>query len=380
MRKLKEITVYTDGDSNLISTWSNVPYFFTKTLVEQGIKVNRVNISPSSLLERIIRRIYDRAIKLLDKQTSYNYSRSNIHNLFVRSKIKKAHQKYISADADLFLTFSFSSRGLSRKVIIQFGDWTYDHYLKKLLRRFPDNLEINAIRREADAIRSADLIFPLFPSVAESMQSDFKGKEIYYLGNVINCYDETKSEDLNLKYKNQTLLFIGSEKYMDGAQTLIKAFTNLKRSLPDLKLEIIGISSNCFDTLPQDVFCYGYLDKAIEEDRLKYYMILREATVFVNTTPIWGAFSASIEAMYFFTPVIVTPYSEFTKTFGQNIKFGSYCLKNEIDLIEMNILGILSNPDYKSLCTNARFSVEEFTWSSYVEKARYKIQEKLDSY
>ncbi|MHA5135034.1 hypothetical protein [Oenococcus oeni] len=47
---IKEITVFSYGDSNLLKTWSNVPYFFTKTFADDGVSVNRVNVEPNRLL------------------------------------------------------------------------------------------------------------------------------------------------------------------------------------------------------------------------------------------------------------------------------------------------------------------------------------------
>jgi hypothetical protein len=47
MIKIKEITVFTIGDSKKMSTWSNVPFFFTETLISKGVKVNRVDIGQS---------------------------------------------------------------------------------------------------------------------------------------------------------------------------------------------------------------------------------------------------------------------------------------------------------------------------------------------
>src|SRR5512141_2155738 len=44
--QFREITVFTCGDSSKPRTWSNIPYFFTQTLISKGLKVNRVDISP----------------------------------------------------------------------------------------------------------------------------------------------------------------------------------------------------------------------------------------------------------------------------------------------------------------------------------------------
>lgn len=45
MHTPKEVIFFTKGDSADISTWSNVPYFFTRTLEEKGVTVHRVNMT-----------------------------------------------------------------------------------------------------------------------------------------------------------------------------------------------------------------------------------------------------------------------------------------------------------------------------------------------
>ncbi|GBU07133.1 hypothetical protein AwDysgo_04640 [Bacteroidales bacterium] len=54
MKKIKEITLFTNGDSNDLSVFSNVPYFFAQTLISKGIKVNRVDIGISKKMENPI--------------------------------------------------------------------------------------------------------------------------------------------------------------------------------------------------------------------------------------------------------------------------------------------------------------------------------------
>jgi hypothetical protein len=53
--QLKEINVFTYCNASKLSTWSNVPYFFTETLEEKGIKVNRINIQPNKIFKTIYR-------------------------------------------------------------------------------------------------------------------------------------------------------------------------------------------------------------------------------------------------------------------------------------------------------------------------------------
>jgi glycosyltransferase involved in cell wall biosynthesis len=375
MNKVKEVIVFTNGDSSEIATWSNVPFFFTQTLESKGIKVNRVNIAPSPVLRTIFNKACHPIVKLLYKNTSYDYFRSLIHFKDVRARIKKAVERYSRADAHIFLTFSFSSAGLTSKPVIQFCDWTYDHYFNYFLKRQPDPLEIRSVRREDGQLNGADLIIPLFPGVTEYMKKRYTGEKVFYLGNVINSLFEVSDQEIEtLKGSSNDLLFIGSQKYMEGARSLIAAFSNLKKEIPDLRLNIIGMKTTDFDSLPDGVFCHGYLDKGKEDQRNLYYSILKRSKVFINTTPKWGAFSATIEAMYFSIPVIVTPYDEFLETFGREINFGAFCENNIPSGIEEKIRFILGHPAYKTLSRNAHLAVKSFTWDAYIDKLLSKIE------
>ena len=124
MEQIKEVTVFTWGDSSRLETWSNVPFFFTETLLAKGIRVNRVNLESSKILP------LHRLAKLINKDSSYTYFYSLINFLSTRQKIKKAVNRFKHSQADIFLTFSFSSCGMSEKPVVLFGDWTYDYLIR----------------------------------------------------------------------------------------------------------------------------------------------------------------------------------------------------------------------------------------------------------
>lgn len=375
MKRIREVTVFTNGDSRKLSTWSNIPYFFTETLIAKGIQVNRVDLSPSPFLKKTFNKTAYRFFKKINKNTTYDFFRSLTHFVNVKYRVYKAIRQSPNSDANIFLTFSFSSAGMTKKPTILFGDWTYQHYLNHFLGRNPDFFEKQCIARENSQIEDSDLVFPLFPKVAEQMKKFYKNDRIYYLGNVINSLSDVSEDDiLKLKENSNSLLFVGSQKYIEGAKSLVSAFEKLKQNYPRLSLHIIGMVKDNFKNLPKDVYCYGYLDKGKEADRELYYKLLREAKVFINTTPKWGAFSATIEAMYFFTPVVVTPYDEFLETFGRDIGFGFYCEENSTNLIEDKISKILNTTTYNSLCSNSHSSVKEYTWDAYIERMIRKIE------
>jgi glycosyltransferase involved in cell wall biosynthesis len=371
--KVKEVTVFTNGDSRNLSTWSNVPYFFTETLLLKGIQVNRVDISPSPFLAKIYAKTFQKLLKAINNRT-YDYLRSFMHFIDVKLKIWKALKKCKDSDVSIFLTFSFSSAGLTKKPTILFCDWTYDHYFKYFLNREPDLLERACIAREDRQIENADLVFPLFPGVADYMKSRYGNRNIFYLGNVVNSLlDVDEFEILEKKLSANNILLIGSTKYLEGAESLIQAYISLKERFPKLSLSIVGMNREDFVALPDGVTCYGYLDKAKKEERELYYSLLIGAKVFVNTTPKWGAFSATLEAMYFYNPIIVTPYDEFVQTFGLDINFGYYCNDDSIASLCSNIINILENAFYKSLTINAHEAVKDYTWSAYIDKLLAKV-------
>ncbi len=375
INQIKEIIVFTNGDSSKISTWSNLPFFFTKTLIAKGITVDRINLKPCLLLKIIHDKIFYIFFKLINKYTTYAYFRSFMHFVHMRHRIKNAIKQYPKADANIFLTFSFSSAGLTEKPTIQFCDWTYDYYFKYFENRKPDFFEKRCIEREDSQIRGSDLIFTIFPLVAEHMRNRYNDKNIFYIeGHVINSLCEAKDPEIIKKKKaSKKLLFVGDKKYLAGAQCLIEAFDLLKKEYPGLSLHIIGMSEKDFKYLPNGVNCYGYLDKGKDSDRELYYSLFQSARVLINTTPKWSGFSSTIEAMYFYTPVIVIPYGDFVETFGKDIKFGYYCENNVSDLLAMRIREILNSESYGSLCVNAHNSVGEYTWSACIDKILQRI-------
>jgi len=378
MSIIKEIVVFSEqGNPREIKTWSNVPYFLIKTLEEQGITVHGVDLSVKETYQKVVRKIYDYVLVDICKAQVSNYSRSNFYNFCTNRKIKKAVKKFKTADALIFTTFSFSATKYSLKPSILFCDWTIEHYIKYFLNRNPSNWEISFIKRQNKVIENASCVFVLFPSIAKSMKEKFLNPNIIYNGNVTNNLIASNLDLINIKRKKKTLLFIGSEKYLKGAKDLIASFVVLKDLHESLQLHIIGIKKIDDITIPKDVFLHGYLDKGNKQEALLYYEILKSATIFINTSPKWASFSASLEAMYFYTPLIITSYTEFIETFGESIDFGAY-YDSESDILTNLIQGILTDEKYMDLCINSFKAAEEHKWEDYTKRLLTKTALLLD--
>ena len=377
MRAIREITVYAHGDSELLSTWSNVPYFFTKTLISKGIRVNRVNINPPSRVEKLYDRTFWRVLnKLLKKGYFTTYLHSGINQWLMQRRIKKAVARYPDTDAHIFLSFSHGSTGLSKAPCVLFCDWTIDYYFKYFLNRAPRSFELGPIKRQDRIMEEADLVISLFPGVTDYLRTYYKNPKIVYLGNVVNSEVAFSADEvIGRKRVSADILFIGNRKYVEGANCLVRAFMRLKARIPEARCHIIGMEAKYLAEAPDGVICYGYLDKAKDEERSRYYSLLQGAKVIVNTTEKWGAFSSTIEAMHFYNPVITSPYKEFTQTFGEKIDFGYYCESNADDLLYAALERLFHDPGYESMCRSAHEAVQPFTWDSYIERVLEKVRE-----
>ncbi|MEG1847584.1 MAG: glycosyltransferase [Lachnospiraceae bacterium] len=377
----KVITIFTEGDSSDSGIWSNIPYFFTKTLIEKGYFIHRINVEGNPFFKYLYDKLLCRILRhTILKKTSYSYERSRLYAWETNLRMRKAVKQHPDSDYYVSTSFSFSPTRYTSKPCILFCDWTYEYYIHHFLNKEPDYPERCAIQRQDNVIEHASYVFVLFPNVAEYMKQYYSNPHIFYLGNVINSDSETsKSCDVpicRIKQKNKKILFIGLKKYKEGAVALIHAISQLHTIDATISLDIIGMDISDFTFLPDFVRCHGYLKKNIGAEGDLYESLLKNATVYVNTTPKWAGFSSCLEALYHYTPIITTPYASFTDTFGTLIPFGYYCNENTSNAISsyLNTLFQLSTEQYTCMCMAAHESVKDFTWSSYVDKMLEQIK------
>lgn len=375
MTAIKEITVFSIGDANELSTWSNVPYFFTKNLEFKNIKVNRVNLEENKTLRLIYKFSFFAFLKLLNKNSNHTYFRSGLNYFLTNCKIKKAIKEFNQSEILIFLTYSFCANKYHNKKVVLFGDWCYLYYISKFLKREPMWFEKNALAREKKHINYADNVINLFPKSQEFNVKHFNSKNQFYLGHVINKnYDLNHEEIISKKLNSRKLLFIGNKKYMVGALNLIKSFEKLNTNA---ELHIIGLTKQDVGIHLPGLFYYGYLNKGIVLENELYYKLIIEARVIVNTNPNWGSFSAITEAMYYQTPVITLPYPEFTKTYGTEINFGFYVNEDVTDDLTSKLTDILNDSKDEQInkMKSAHNQVKNFSWSAYTNKVINLINE-----
>lgn len=370
-----EIIFFTYGPSDKASTWSNVPYCFSNALIENGCTIHRVDLKGRShffpwVFEWLVRK----PLSLLYPGFQYDYKRSNFYYYATCLKIFFYARKYRNADWCFFLNFDFVNR-YSRARSLVFGDWTFRILIEERLKRKPYFFEKWYIRKQDRALRRADRILCLFPEAADSMRRVYTDLEIHHLdSNVVNTlYKGNIDADLVVRTKSTspTILFVGKPKYLDGALLLKDAVASLRSRIPSVTLHVIGLTDEQLQLAAGEsefVHCHGYLNKGDDAQRELYYKLMLEATVFCNPSDVWAGYSSTVEAMYYYTPVVTTRYADFVSEFGSDISFGRY-----VDTLTPESLGtvlesLMTDPDYGSFARNAHERVKDYTWDEYVKK------------
>ena len=198
--------------------------------------------------------------------------------------------------------------------------------------------------QEREAVEHAEHVISIFPLCAEEMRQLYPTANIHYLGgNVINNLsgDEPHPDEIvGRKKAAKKILFIGKpDRYKMSAIKVMEAVGRMRNDtrFMNLELDIVGIKADQLPQVPDFAHCHGFLRKDNPVECKEYYELLKEAKVIVNPTPKWAAYSSIIEAMYFCTPVVVSPFDDFVNEFGEEINFGSYNKEFTAEGIAKNI-------------------------------------------
>ncbi len=271
---IKEVIYFCYGDSENVSTWSNVPYLLTKSLQEKGIVIRRINYAAKKWTCRVWKHLVMKGILgIFYPNNVFEYTRSPLFKWATNQKIKKAVRKYPNADLCLFTTFDYYNK-YSSIPTLQLCDWTYDILIKERLTRELYPIEKLFLKQEAEAINNADVVVSLFPMCANTIKEVYPNANVHHLAsNVINLlYDHPIVEEdvVEQKEKSEDILFVGGKKYLEGAIKLVEAFQSFNKKHPNSKLHIVGITEQSFKSIPQNVFCYGFLRKDIKKENDLY--------------------------------------------------------------------------------------------------------------
>lgn len=378
---INEINFYSIGSSTNISTFSGIPFFLAMELESRGIRVNRIDLSPSSSLSKWYNRIVRRLVLFFYPNTLYDFTRSWWYDLYIKQKIRKSNNIYPDAEISFFVTYCAHNYKKNQYNVL-FGDWNFEYLLDKRTCLKKDLLEKKYVKRENKYIDEADLVISLFPLSAQYIKSKLPNSNTVHLGlnvvNNINPNQLNKKELLNRKSKRKKILFIGRGYYIEGLRLLIDALISLNEEMNGVELDVIGLTKEDVfkektDIVPNVRF-HGFLRKDNPLECELYYQLLCEASLFINPTSKWAGYSSMIEAMYYYIPIITSPYGEFVNEFGEDIAFGKYYDgKRELKELIKDIL-VEDELLYIQRCNLAHKAVENHTWSHYVDLLLKKIK------
>jgi len=368
----KKIIFVSYGDSTAASSWSNIPYLFSKNLEKHGFDLVRLNILPEPERNLWWNKNVSRYLSIFFPNHQYSYIRSWFFRRETFSKIKQVIARNQDAYFCIFLNFEFYNRYNDIPSML-FGDWSYDMIILDRLKRKPYFFEKWFIKYQREALKKAQIKISLFEDTKDILSKRYK-IDVKHLGinviNDLNINHISSEEILQAKINSHHILFIGTVKYIEGAKKLLAAFTILSKKYPKLHLNFIGIDKKDIGEwvgIAENVSFFGYLKKEVEEDNKLYYNLLHSAKVLVNPSEGWAAYSSSVEAMNYYTPVIIKPYNAFKKDFGSNCDFGYYLENTKIETIANAIENTIFSENYFSYCKRAKEMVKSFTWEKYIE-------------
>jgi|APSaa5957512535_1039671.scaffolds.fasta_scaffold03722_4 hypothetical protein len=363
-----KIYLCTTATSKDYKSWSNIPYLLHKNLEKKGYKVKNFvlrEFQPIKFLFNLPVRVL---IKFFGLNTTYYYVRTPMHFFF--TYIYSQYIRFSSKSDDVIVVqgFSYPPHNNKNKMLI-LGDWPSSYLFDNFLMRPPSKLEMKSIAREDRVIEMADAVVTLFPDVYKYMLKRYQNKKIYYFGNVVNVDAEVviPTDILTKKNNSKSLLFIGKPFYLDGANELISAVENLRMRGYELDVDIIGIEPNLISKKFDWLSVHGYLDKGNSSDKRKYYNLLENAKLFINTTPGWNAFQATLEAMYFYNPIVVRPNESLIQTFPTLRNFSYLVEKKGGDLEGVIIESIKNKDQYLVKCQESHESVKPLTWDGFTQ-------------
>jgi len=371
------INLFTLGDCTDINTWSNLPYYFFRHLVEQGISVQTIDLIPSNTAGyaavRQLTALRDRAVQIIRSYQPYELFRTRGFRALANRQLRSTAQQHRDADLNVFLTFSFSSYGYTDVPVIHYCDRTYELYLEETGRK-PTRKDISLMRIDQQNIENADLVLTTNQLCCDFIKTRYKPKRAFCLrAGVSSDVDIEDPQSLIASKEDSTdILFIGRGSHKRGADILVRAFRLFNAQQGNqFTLHIVGVQKN---ELPEELQIedskmqfHGYLDRSIPAHLERYNALMRSAKIFVMPMRP-GPFPGVIrEAQMHCTPVIASNAlgaNEYLKHDYDSVLLGT--LEPPAIAAEMGGL-IRDRGRWRQLAWNAHQSRRNSTWKRTVQ-------------
>lgn len=340
----------------------------------QGVVVHRADIGLPGWRLILWDKTFRRFMKIFCRDNMLDGYRSFISYLRLSWTVFIETHKHKSATALIIYGYLPFWQRVTKIPVIYLGDWTFSYFVEEKEHRQPDFFERRYITKETECVNNSILTISLFDNCADYMRTVCSSKaNIRHIpGNVINCAIEPGGDVIQRKRKKNSILFVGRSHYLQGLEILLDALPTIRNVYPDIILNVIGISQEMVSGKRHDgVLFHGYLRKEIPEQCVSFYDLLADASVIVNPNPEWAGYSSLVEAMYYYTPVVVSPFDSFVCDFGRELDFGLYCSKDDV---AHKILEVLESVKYESYCISSHERVKSFTWENYTRNFLKQVE------
>ena len=369
-----KINLFCWGDSNDINTWSNVPYFLSRTLISRNIEVRRFNLIPPSgsahRLVTFLNRIRNRVGSLLGVRQRPLFRVPAFHRL-VNLELANAVRNSQDADLNLFLTYSFSSYRYSNVPVALYCDRTYEQTLEE--QGIPASwIDRRLIEMEKLNLRNAQYVFTMNQACLQFLRDryDIRSPQLLKPGINLNPDDcSSTSALIARKEAARSILFIGRGYYQRGVDVLLTAFQRFNQSFANLfTLHLVGVTD---DELPEPqpkVICHGYLRKDDPREYFQYLDLLASARLFVFPMRPGPIAVALREALWMCTPVILTNVANASDRIEDG-KNGILISKSDPEEVADWMSALVSNDElWRRMALYARESVKNETWDATIDR------------
>jgi glycosyltransferase involved in cell wall biosynthesis len=371
------VNLFTYGNSRDVNTWSNIPYYFERSLLARGVRVNAINIAPpeTTALRQLARalNVRRRVASLFGADFASDIYRTKLNYRLTNHQVRSGALRHDDADLNLFLTFSFSSHAQAPVPVVLYCDRTYEHHLEDR-GRVPGWRDRAFIRVERDNIQHAALVLTTSEVCRDFIRSRYKTDRVVHLraGLNVDAGERDPESLIACKERSTNILFIGRGAHKRGVDILIKAFSIFnQRHNGRFALHIVGVRPQELPTElqepRQDVSFYDYLDRTVPDEHDLYNRLMRSARLFVfpmRPGPVAGVLR---EAQLNCTPIVVSNVPGTAERVAHD--YNGVIVDNlapEAFAKQMDAL-VTDAPRWRRLAFNAHASVKDWTWAKTAE-------------
>lgn len=373
-RDALSINLFTAGDSGDPSTWSNVPYFLSKALVEHGVDVRRINLIPyGSGLFRLYRAAcwkYDGLSKrLFGKRREMDLFHDRGARALIRREIRRACKAHRGADFNFFLTYSFSSLGHDKTPTVHFSDVCMQHALEdRGLAITPRHRKL--IEEEKASLSRAGLVLGTNEPCCVFIREHYGVAGVQRLPGGINLdWEAPEGLDayLDRKQEARRVLFIGIGVHKRGADILLQAFERFNQGRAEpFVLTLVGVSEEEIGPLPRGVECIAYLNKNDPGELARYTALLESAMMFVMPMREGPPPGVTKEALLTGTPVILSNIWH-ADSKVQHDRCGRLVDQIEPGAFAEEMALLADDPDrWRAMAKQAMVFAEQWSWASSI--------------